>query len=239
MQTIVFQNQSSVITDAQAQAVMPALQTQLDRDFCPAWGLGQFHLEFRAKGAAIAKGEAQFIFLDNTSDADALGFHDQTVNGDPISYVGVKATMDDGGQWTVTASHELLESCLNPRLDDSEMDSKGNRFLIKEACDAVEDDSLGYQINGVLVSDFVLPGWFDPEVTPTAPLSFCGHVSVAGELAPGGYISFVNLDDPSKGWQQTFADRADGKPGAKRAGTARGDMRARVRALGRRKSSRA
>lgn len=223
--TIVVQNQATVVTDDQVKAIVPALQMQLDRDFCPAWGLGLFHLEFRAKGATVVKGEWQFLFLDNTSDASALGYHDLTANGDPISYIGVKETIDDGGLWSVTASHELCEMALNPRLDDSEDDDAGHRFYIKEACDAVEDDSLGYKIGDVQVSDFVLPSWFEPEVTPTAPCSFGGHVHKAFELATGGYISFLDTTQPSKGWQQVFADTPK-----RRAGTSRSFMRARVRA---------
>lgn len=223
MISIVVKNLATVVTDAQAQAILTALQTQLDRDLCTSWQLGQFHLEFRTKDASIAPGEWQFLFLDNTSDASALGFHDLTANGDPIAYVGVKETMDDGGIWSVTASHELCEMAVNPRLDDSEADG-GSRFYIKEICDAVEADNLGYSINGVQVSDFVLPGWFQPEIASGKPLSFCEHVSSAYQLAPGGYISFVDLNNVAQGWQQEFADRAK-----KRAGTARGFLRARLR----------
>lgn len=224
MITIVVKNQASVVTDEQVEAILPALQTQLDRDLCPAWELGQFHVEFRDKAAAVEKGEWQFLFLDNTSDASALGYHDMTANGDPISYIGVKETMDDGGQWSVTASHELCEMAVNPRLDDSEADNLNVRFYIKEVCDAVEDDSLGYEIDGVQVSDFVLPGWFEPELSSGEPLSFKGNVQTAYQLAPGGYISFLDTKNAGAGWQQVFADQ-DKK---KRAGTARGTIRSRV-----------
>ncbi len=227
MITIVVKNQSTVVTDAQVRAILPALQTQLDRDLCPAWQVGPFHLVFRAKHDSVAKGERAFLFLDNTSDASALGYHDVTVNGDAISYIGVKETMDDGGQWTVTASHELCEMCVNDHLDDSEYDGVGNRMYIKEVCDAVEADSLGYLIGGVLVSDFVLPGWFQPEVKHSKPLSFCGHVTKAYQLAAGGYISYIDLAQPAKGWQQIFAKENDPM---KRPGTARGKMRDRVAA---------
>lgn len=225
MIVIVVKNQSTVITDAQVRALIPALQKQLDRDLCPAWGIGPFHLVFRAKGDYIQKGERQFLFLDYTDDASALGYHDVTVNGDALSYIGVKETMDDGGQWTVTASHELCEMCVNDHLDDSEYDGVGNRLYIKEVCDAVEADHLGYQINGFQLSDFVLPGWFQPEVKHSFPLSHCGHVTKPYELAPGGYISFIDLHNPSKGWQQVFAKDAEPK---KRAGTARGKTRERI-----------
>jgi len=227
MITIVVKNQSTVITDAQVRALLPALQIQLDRDLCPSWSVGPFHLVFRAKNDLVAKGERQFLFLDNTSDASALGYHDVTINGDAISYIGVKETMDDGGEWTVTASHELLEMCVNDKLDDSEYDELGNRMYTKEVCDAVEADGLGYRIHGFLLSDFVLPGWFQPEVKHTVPLSHCGHVMKPYQLAAGGYISFIDLAHTYKGWQQVFAK--ENAP-VKRPGTARGKMRERVAA---------
>jgi hypothetical protein len=236
MITIVVKNQANVVSDAQVQAILPALQQQLDKDFCPAWGLGQFHIEFRVKSAPIAKGEWQFLFLDKTDDASALGYHDQTANGDPIAYIGVLETINDGVLWSVTASHELLEMALNPHLDDSEYNAANNRFDIKEVCDAVEADELGYKIGDVQVSDFVLPGWFNSETPPSAPLSFCGHVTRPFELAPGGYISFVDLSQPSKGWQQVFA-KTEAHADRKRPGTCRGAMRVRVRELGTRRKS--
>jgi hypothetical protein len=223
---ILVYNQTTVLTDAQVQAVIPALQTQLDRDLCPAWQLGQHKLVFVPKTQAALKGQWQFLFLDNTSDASALGYHDQTANGDPVAYIGVQATIDDSGTWSVTASHELCEMCVNPNLNDSEYNDKQNRVDIREVCDAVESDSLGYEIDGVLVSDFVLPGWFNADVTPVAPLSFGGHVTQPFELAPGGYISFLDLTKPSAGWQQVFADASK----QKRPGTSRGEIRARVAA---------
>ena len=225
---ILVYNQTTVLTDAQVQAVIPALQTQLDRDLCPAWSLGQYKLLFVPKGQAAQKGQWQFLFLDNTSDASALGYHDQTSFGDPIAYIGVQETINDHGTWSVTASHELCEMCVNPNLNDSEYNDRQNRIDIRECCDAVESDSLGYAINGVQVSDFVLPGWFNADVAPTVPLSFGGHVSQPFELAPGGYISFIDLAKPSAGWQQVFADAAS----KKRPGTSRGAIRARVSALG-------
>jgi len=232
MITIVIKNLATVVTDAQVQTVIPALQKQLSRDLAPAWGLGQYYLDFREKGAPVAKGEQLFLFLDKTDDASALGYHDKTATGDAITYVGVKETMDDGGQWTVTASHELCEMAVNPGLNDCEFNAAQNRIDIKEVCDAVEADELGYRIDGVQVSDFVLPAWFESDESHSAKLSFCGHVSRPFELAPGGYISFVDLAQPSKGWQQTFADHPARAAARKRPGTSRGAIRARVKASG-------
>jgi hypothetical protein len=75
-----------------------------------------------------------------------------------------------------------------------------------EVCDAVEADDLGYNIDGVLVSDFVTPAWFEP--TCADRLDFKNHISKELELAPGGYISIL---DRASGWTQITA-KGEGGP---------------------------
>jgi hypothetical protein len=59
-----------------------------------------------------------------------------------------------------------------------------------EVCDAVEADELGYQIDGVLVSDFITPAWFEP--TQADRVDFKRRISKPLQLAAGGYISVLN-----------------------------------------------
>jgi hypothetical protein len=47
-------NRSSVLTDAQVQAAVPALQTQVKRDFGPVWGVDA-DLTFVPAGAPSAR----------------------------------------------------------------------------------------------------------------------------------------------------------------------------------------
>ncbi len=69
-----------------------------------------------------------------------------------------------------------------------------SRIYALEVCDAVEDDRLGYKIDGVLVSDFITPAWFEP--TAADRIDVKQHLSTHLELARGGYISVF---DPSNG----------------------------------------
>ena len=48
-------------------------------------------------------------------------------------------------------------------------------FLAQELCDPVEDDSLAYSKNGVMVSDFVTPKYFVPG--SAGPWDFGEHLS--------------------------------------------------------------
>lgn len=73
-------------------------------------------------------------------------------------------------------------------------------------CDAVEADECGYRgVNGVLLSDFVLPAWFCDTVmwTPGTKYSFNNKAPGAFNLAKGGYISVFQ----NGGWSQINADK--------------------------------
>ncbi len=103
----------------------------------------------------------------------------------------------------MTASHELLEMLGDPEVNDvkgiyASPNGQG-RLYACEMCDPVEADALGYTINGVQVSDFILPSYFlDGE---PGPFDFKGHLSGPLTLAPGGYQSYLDMNSPA-GWQQ-------------------------------------
>jgi hypothetical protein len=60
-------------------------------------------------------------------------------------------------------------------------------FVGYEVCDPVQETTC--RIDGVEVSDFVAPEWFEPERTRgSVTFSFRRAVAAPFELAPGGYI---------------------------------------------------
>jgi hypothetical protein len=89
-------------------------------------------------------------------------FHDLTAAGQPLGQVFARTTLDEGGLWTVTFSHEMLEMLADPNINLCAFDEDARRLYAYEVCDAVEADALGYEIDGVTVSDFVLDSWFEP-----------------------------------------------------------------------------
>ena len=59
-----------------------------------------------------------------------------------------------------------------------------------EVCDAVQESL--YSIDGVRVSDFLLPEWFEPEHAGTSmKMDFLGVLHRPFELAAGGYTDAV------------------------------------------------
>lgn len=220
MQQITIKNFSTVCSDAEVRAWVAALCVQVSRDFSPAWGIDA-RLRFAATTEKLLPNEWLLGIYDDADQAGALGYHDVQANGTPLGKVFAKTTLEDGGLVSVTTSHELLEMLVDPEINGCSLDEALGRIWATEVCDAVEADGLGYPINGVLVSDFVLPNFFTRNATG-APLSFGGHVTRPFSLAPGGYLSYLDLGNEAAGWQQIFADAANP---AKRAGTSRGSVR--------------
>ena len=126
-------------------------------------------------------------------------------------YSKVIATKSDPS-WTVDASHEILEMLVDPygnRMQSSVaievvkgkiQDGTGQFGYLVEACDPCEDNSYAYTINGVAVSDFITPHFYDPLVTPGTRYSFTGAIKAPRQILPGGYISWVNVELDE--WQQ-------------------------------------
>jgi hypothetical protein len=118
-------------------------------------------------------------------------------------------------------SHETLEMRADPEINqvifNQTTDSGGELFAL-EVCDAVEDDSLGYNIDGVLVSDFVLPTWFAPALASKGiKFDFLGHLhNPVPTLLPGGYIGAFPIPN-TQGWIQVEAQE-QGKTGMRKAG---------------------
>jgi hypothetical protein len=115
-------------------------------------------------------------------------------------------------EWTVAASHEIVEMLVDPygnRLQASRsiqivggkiQDGPGEFEYLVEAGDPCEADAYAYSIQGVAVSDFITPHFYDPMVTPGTRYSFTGAVKAPRQILPGGYISWAN---PEEGlWQQ-------------------------------------
>ena len=194
-------NQSNVLSDAQVQAVIPALQRQVSIDFKGYWDLDA-ELVFQARTEPLTKGWWQIVIVDNPEIAGALGFHELSSQGTPLGKVFAKLDLDHGLSWTVTLSHELLEMLADPWINWMAQGEDGQIYAL-EVSDAVEADELGYLIDGVLVSDFVTPGWF--EQTENDRVDFKQRIKNRLELAPGGYISIL---DPDKGWIQITAQKA-------------------------------
>jgi len=205
---IVLINKSSVVSDEEIEKCVCAFQKQISRDFAPIWGIDADI--FFSKNRVIPPGHWWCVISD-TSDVDgALGYHELTAEGNPICYVFAKSDIDNNLNWTVTASHELLEMLLDPNVNLTILSENPKGGLGKlysyEVCDACEDDKFAYSIDGVMVSDFVYPAWFeDFRSDKSTQFDYKNLIRSPFQLLPGGYINVLDMNQPQNGWHQLNA----------------------------------
>jgi hypothetical protein len=195
-------NESTIIDDAAVERAIIALQHQITYHFEPHWNAGASLL---FEPTPNPKTWNLFV-LDDSDQAGALGYHDFDP-GRPVGRVFAKTDLKYGLSWTVTASHELLEMLADPDVSRC-YQTANQRFHALEVGDPVEADEDGYEIDGVLVSDFILPTWFGQG--ETGRLDYRGLLAKPLELRPGGYASIWQ----GGGWHSVDARGIERKPDA-------------------------
>jgi hypothetical protein len=165
--------------------VAAALQKQAIRDFAPIWGVAATVDVFPSL-RAVPAGYWPVVIVDDVRGA--AGYH-QDSHGQPYALVEYSAS------WSLTASHEVLEMLCDPwgqrvAAGRSPMREQGQVEFLVEACDPCEAAAYAYTINGVLVSDFITPYFYDPRRTIGARYSFTGAVKRPREILKDGYVSW-------------------------------------------------
>jgi len=180
------------------QAVASALAIQVTRDLTQFWNI-QATVTYLPNAKKIPA-SVWPVFLVKSLPPGEGGFHMDKHN-QPYAEVIASPGSDE---WTIDASHETLEMLVDPngnRLQASTsieiqngkiVDGTGEFSYLVEACDPCEADNFGYGIQGVAVSDFLTPHFYDAKVTPGTRYSFTGAIEAPRQILPGGYISWVN-----------------------------------------------
>jgi hypothetical protein len=203
-------NESTALTDAQVQAMIPAFETQWNRDLAPVWNVEQVQFVWNPKTQPPPPSSWWVLFLDDSDQADSLAYHEKTDTGQPIAKVFVKTIQARNASVSIKATHEICEMAVDPSNHLAVQDGEG-AFWACEICDPVDSDEHGYEINGVPVSDFVTPAWFGMR-SGTAPFDFRQHVTAAFQVLPGGYAQKLgrlasSIEVPQEtGWTQINAE---------------------------------
>jgi hypothetical protein len=179
--------------------VSAALQKQATRDLEPIWEISATVDAF-AKLEDVPDGYWPMIIKDNIG-MNAAGVHMDN-DGQPFALITAADTVDE---WSLTSSHELCEMLVDPSGDrqvtgDSPMSDQGRVSFLVEVCDPSEEADFAYSINGLLVSDFYTPHYFDPMKAPGVRYSFTGAVTEPRQVLRGGYLSWK--DSVSGDWFQ-------------------------------------
>jgi hypothetical protein len=204
-------NESTAITDAEVQAMIPAFETQWNRDLAPIWTLDQAHFTWIPKPDQAPATSWWVVLLDDTDQGTDLAYHELTAAGLPLAKVFVKTVLAARALVSVKTSHEICEMGVDPSNKLAAQAPDGTYWAC-EVCDPVSYDEYGYDINGVRVSDFVTPAWFGAKGA-TGPFDFCKHLTSPFEVTEGGYAQklvpqFLVAIAQETGWSQVNGVKA-------------------------------
>jgi hypothetical protein len=218
----VINHTSGKISDEEVQFALRAINCQIEEDFEPYWSLGaRLRLEGRSTlrpnkmDLADMRGDAVLYLWDDMDVDGALGYHDRNNRGIPFGIVFTELSRSLGENWTVTLSHEALEIIGDPEVNLLAMGPHPAQpgrdvFHWYEMCDAVQAET--YSIDGIEVSNFILPLYFTGGDELGGRNDFLGR-SYDGKtlksfgVNPGGYVGFF---DPQTGDHDTFSMKDDG-----------------------------
>lgn len=208
---------NGLLSDAEVQHAIRAVNRQVREDFFPHWGKtatmrleGARNDEPQQHNPSDMRGNA-VIYLWDKSDIDgAIGYHSLNHAGIPFGFVFVDVANRIGENWTTTLSHEALELIGDPEVNLLAMgphpaDPDRTVFHWYEMCDAVQTET--YTIDGVEVSNFVLPLYFTVDDEAVGRNDFLGTLHGTQSLGsfgvnPGGYVGFY---DPNSGRHDTYS----------------------------------
>jgi hypothetical protein len=175
-------------------AVASAIDIQVTRDLGPAWGVAAT-VEPLPYHRGVPLGVWPAFIVANLPPGEG-GFH-YTANNQPY------AKILNGPGWTVAASHEILEMCVDPSGNLTTtapavaLSPQGVQTLtdtpqqyLVEICDPCEAE--GYSINGIAVSDFILPAFYDAN-GGNIPRSFKDQIPETCFIIDGGYITWFDV----------------------------------------------
>lgn len=208
-------NESTVATDDQLAEIAAALEKQINRDFREVWWTNA-EVNAVPTGGTPEPGAWWLTIADTLEVAEALGYHDLTPDMQPVALIGAKLDIEYHSSLSVTIGHEALEMLGDPLIGLMMEDSRTKREYAYENCDAVEADTLGYEVDGVLLSDFVYPAFFNQyQEGKAAKLDHGGHVKEPFEILEGGYLSYRTIGGDGE-WRQITKDGEIGEndPGA-------------------------
>lgn len=209
------------IPDEEVQTAIRAINRQIGQDFANYWALGA---TLRLEGNPSIKptqqtitsmrGDAVMYLWDGNDVPGALSYHHANSAGIPYGFVFTELARKLKENWTRMLSHEVLEIIGDPQVNlrvqgPHPVHPDQAVFYWYEMCDAVQAQS--YRIDGIEVSNFVLPPYFTGGEELGGRNDFLGRAHRGKTLrsfgvSPGGYVGFFN---PATGKNETFANRGD------------------------------
>jgi hypothetical protein len=175
-------NRATVALETSLGTLVDAMQEYVNRCVVPVWGTPARLVTSKT----FLKGAWAMMFLDDADAQDALAYHDLTPDGFPLSKVFVRTIRDAGESLSVSASHELVEMLVDPGINLYSTGPDDKAVYAYESADPVE--ALSFDVNGVQMSDFVYPSYFEVfRKAGSTKFDYMGKVKRPFQILSGGY----------------------------------------------------
>lgn len=168
-------SEASDLRPAELEKAAAAFQKQVSRDFAPIWGVEANILACKRATDAPA-GSWPVAIRKDIGRPGAAAYH-LDKDGTPFAVV---AHIEG---WTLSASHQILEMLACPfgnrfqtgRSMRPEDQGKKVQYLV-QVCDPCENQHFAYSIDGIQVSDFYTPHFFDAKKKDGVRYDFTGAI---------------------------------------------------------------
>lgn len=177
-------SETTSVSLSELTRVSAALQKQVARDLGRLWNVDGTVDAF-ASLDDVPPGYWPVVVRDDIG-LDASGIHCDP-DGQPMALIASDV------EWSLNASHEVLEMLVDPfgnrMIASTSVAPNGGRVeYLVEVADPVSDKS--YSVNGVKVSDFYTPQYFDPVVSSGVQYSLMGNLTHPRQILEGGYLTW-------------------------------------------------
>jgi len=176
---------------AELARVATALHKQAVRDFGPLWNVDAQVDAFPIDRIPI--GWWPIIVQDVLDEPDAPGVHRTEVDDTPYVLIPY------GETWSLSASHECLDMLADPsgsrKIAGEPLErGRGRVEYLLEVCAPCEDIANAYTIDGIVVSDFCTPRYYNTASRAQAPCSFTGALDHSLQILPNGSLAWFADD---------------------------------------------
>jgi hypothetical protein len=183
-------NKSSIISNEDVKLMTLGVAKQAREQAAPVWDLKPPKVVYRDSEEVTEPGAFKVVIFDDADLAGALGYHSDGPDGLPYGRVFVKITQKHNLSVSGVLSHEVLEIMMDPQANYwADNWNEGLSYAL-EVADPVESDYYKVSVEGgeVEVSNFVLPGWFDPHPPAGSKFDWLGKLSKPFTMTDGGYV---------------------------------------------------
>lgn len=189
MSSVALVSRSTRARPEELAVVASAINTQVVKDLAPMWNISGTVAYMPSEQSAADYPFKAYIVDDPNRNS---GIHVHEASGQVFALI----KYEPGLRWSIAASHEILEMLVDPFLNRTYPGASPTNppvpvHYVVEICDPVQ--ACSYEIDllhKVLVSDFCLPAYYRTG-PPANQFSFRGNVSSPGDVAIGGYVSWI------------------------------------------------